>query len=98
MAFLRLLSSSAASKDGCYFDVWVLSPEKVADKLIEKHARVAVSSETDQDYSAAAGYIAWSVYLAFYALIVWFFGGRPLYRISATLARHEAASKGDAKG
>jgi ATP-dependent Zn protease len=81
----------ATTKTGQFLDVWVFSPEKLADKMIEKGIRVETGGEDVSPPSLLGVLINWLPLIVF-VLGFWFAMGRPLYRISAILQRNWGAA------
>ena len=66
------------------FSVWVFSPEKIADKLVEKGVKVAARPEDADAPSWLGVLINWLPLIVIMAAF-WFSLGIPLRRIDATL-------------
>ncbi len=82
----------ATTNTGQTLDVWVFSPEKFADKMIEKGIRVDTGPEDTAPPSLLGVLINWFPFIV-YMLAFWFAMGVPLYRISATLRRCQDIGK-----
>jgi ATP-dependent Zn protease len=78
----------ATTKTGQIFDVWVFSPEKMVEKMVEKGIRVYTGGEEGLPPSLLGVFINWLPLIIF-----WFAIGVPLYSIRATLRRLEQAAK-----
>jgi ATP-dependent Zn protease len=84
----------ATTKAGQIFEVWVFSPEKMAEKMVEKGIKVYTSGEEVSPPSRLVVLTNW-LPLIVYVLVFWFVMGAPLYGIRAMLRRLEQATKKD---
>jgi ATP-dependent Zn protease len=75
-------------KDGQIFEAGVFSPEKIAEKMVEKGIKVYASTEEASPPSLLGVFVNWLPLIVF-----WFVIGLPLYGIRATLRRLEQATK-----
>jgi cell division protease FtsH len=82
----------ATTKKGEKFGILVFSPERVADKLVEKGAEVWVGPEDIAPPSLLGVLINWFPFIVFVAAF-WFAMGLPLYRMSATLRQYGYSAK-----
>jgi hypothetical protein len=77
----------ATTKTGQALEVWVFSPEKIADKMVEKGIKVWTAGEETSPPSLLGVFINWLP-----LIILWFVLGLPLYGIRAALRRLEQAA------
>jgi ATP-dependent Zn protease len=82
----------ATTKTGHIFDVWVFSPEKMAERMVEKGIRVYTGGEEVSPPSLLGAIINWLPFIVF-VLVFWFAMGVPLYGIRSNLRRLEQAAK-----
>jgi ATP-dependent Zn protease len=80
----------ATTKTGQTLEVWVFSPEKMAEKMVEKGIRVYTAAEEVSPPALLAVFVNWFP-LIVYLLVL----GVPLYGIRAALRRLEQATKKD---
>ncbi len=82
----------ATTKAGQTFDTWVFSPEKMAERMVEKGVKVYTAGEEVSPPSLLGVLINWLPFIIF-VLAFWFAMGVPLYGIRSTLRRLEQASR-----
>jgi len=78
----------ATTKTGQNLEVWVFSPDKMAEKMVEKGIRVQTGGEEASPPSLLGVFINWLPLIVFVLAM-----GVPLYGIRATLRRLEQAAK-----
>jgi ATP-dependent Zn protease len=83
---------TAKTKAGQILQVWVFSPEKMAEKMVEKGIRVHTAGEDVSPPSLLSVLINWLPFIVF-VLAFWFAMAVPLYGIRATLRRLEQIAK-----